>query len=162
MRPTKQQGIGAAIIAALAALVVGYWQFIYKSSASDTNAIVQYSGRVVDSGTRRVIPGAKVSVDSKGVPQVYYSDSDGVFYLKLPASDSVRIRVEANGYETFERNVSLSRTGIEDVRLQRLKVDISPGNQNLSSTKNNRRSSNRNQQNQIDKMLRSEPSNRPN
>jgi len=162
MRPTKQQGIGAAIIAAVAALIMGYWQFVYKPSRSDTNGVVQYSGRVVDSGTQQVVRGAKVSVDTKGLPQVYYSDSDGVFYLKLPSVDSVRIRVEANGYETFERNVSVSRTGIEDVRLQRLKIDVPPNNQNSPSVKGNRRSSNKNQQNQIDQILRSEPSNRPN
>jgi hypothetical protein len=105
-----------ALIPALVALMAAYWQFVYKPAHSDDS--IEYAGRVLDAGTKRAIQGAKVGVESSGVPQIYYSDSEGVFYLKLKGSTTnARLRVEAEGYEPFDRNVSVSRTGIEDIRL---------------------------------------------
>lgn len=105
-----------AIISVFGALIAAYWQFVYKPT--HTGEPTEYAGRVLDNVTRHTISGAKVSVESTGVPQIYYSDSEGVFYLKLNGPlTGVRIRVEAEGYEPFDRNVSISRTGIEDVRL---------------------------------------------
>jgi len=160
MQVTKEQGIVVAVMGAIVSLVIGYWQFVYKPAPSDTNKTIQYSGRVLNSMSQEVVPRAKVSVDAPGLPQIYYTDSDGVFNLNLPANASVRIRVEANGYEVFERNVSLSRTGVEDVRLTPVKV-LSPSNQN-SPGRGNKKSTNAREQGQINRILSSEPSNRPN
>jgi len=110
----RKTQIVIALIPVIGALIVAYWQ-LNKPSSAET----QYSGRVIDSNTQQVITGAKVSVYTPGVPQIYYTDSEGVFHLKLVNSiDSVSIRVEASNYEMFERIVSVSRTGIEDVRLK--------------------------------------------
>jgi hypothetical protein len=115
---SRGQGLGAAIIAAIATIVVGYWQFVYKPAQSSSAETGTYTGRVIDANTQRVIQGAKVSIESKGVPQVYYTDSEGVFYLKLhEPPEIIRIRVEASNYRVFERNTSLSRSAIEDIRL---------------------------------------------
>lgn len=159
-RRFKETGIGVAVITGIVALVTAYWQFVYKPAHPDQTETIQYAGRVMDAGTQQVISRAKVSVDTQGVPQVYYSDSEGVFYLKLPRSlESARIRIEANGYETFDRNVSLSRTGIEDVRLVK---NNSPANQNSSVGSRSKKPANNSKQDQINRLLSSEPSNRPN
>jgi len=159
----KETGIGAAVIAAIVALITAYWQFVYKPAHSDQSETIQYAGRVMDLNTQKVVSGAKVSVDTQGVPQVYYSDSDGVFYLKLSGSSaSARIRVEANGYEAFDRNVSLSRTGIEDVRLTPSDKNTSPPNLNSASSPGTKKLPKASKPDQINRILRSEPSNRPN
>lgn len=116
--PKLHPTIWVAIIGGIIALITGYWQYVNKSGNSNSDGTVQYAGRVTDQTSQRAIPSAKVSVEAQGVPQVYYTDLDGNFYLKLRGSiDAVRLRVEATGYQFFERNVSLSRIAIEDVRL---------------------------------------------
>jgi hypothetical protein len=161
--PTKEQGIVAAVIAAVVALVTAYWQFVYKPTPQPPPSEVQYAGRVMDSVTQQVIKNAKVSVDTQGAPQVYHSDTDGVFYLKFPgAVNSARIVVEAGGYQRFERNISLPRTGVEDIRLT-----PAPKESSTSSPESTRprRSANRNAQkedDEIKRILGSSPSNRPN
>jgi hypothetical protein len=123
--PKLHPMIWVAIIGGVVALITGYWQFVYKSAHSDSDGTVRYAGRVIDQISQRVIRSAKVSIEAQGVPQVYYTDSDGIFYLRIRGSiDAVRIRVEAVGYEFFDRNVSLSRTGIEDVRLTPVNTDV--------------------------------------
>lgn len=110
--------IWVGILAGITALIAGYLLLINKSAHSDSDGTVQYAGRVTDQTSQQVIRGAKVNVEAQGVPQDYYTDFDGIFYLRLRNSiDTVRLRVEAVGYEIFDRNVSLSRTAIEDVRL---------------------------------------------
>ena len=117
--------IWAAIITGVVALITGYWQFVYKPAQAD--ATTQYAGRVTDQTSQRAIRGAKVSAEAQGIPQVYYTDSDGVFNLRLRSSgDAIRIQVEAVGYESFDRNVSLSRNVIEDVRLTPLNISPQP------------------------------------
>lgn len=110
----------------IATLITSYWVFIDKPSQVNTNNS-QYTGRVVNADTEQVIRGAKVSVDSQGGLQVYYTDTDGVFFVKLPNTiEAVRIRVEADGYEIFEGNVSLSKTETEEIHLLSSAVNPSP------------------------------------
>jgi hypothetical protein len=117
--PKIHPTIWVAIISSLVALLIGYWQFVYKPFISNSEGTVQYVGRVTDQVSEQAIRGAKVSVEAQSVPQDYYTDSNGVFYVKLRRSiDTIRLRVEANGYEPFDKNVSLNRTSIEDVRLK--------------------------------------------
>lgn len=114
---SKHQGILVAVITGVVTLVTAYWQFGHKLSQAET---VQYSGRVIDKNNGQVVPRAKVDVEGQGVPQTYYTGSDGVFYLKLSReTEVVRIRVEAEGYAVEIKHVSLSRTGIEDIPLSR-------------------------------------------
>lgn len=108
----RKTQIVIALIPVIGTLIGIYWQ-LNKPSSAET----QYSGRVIDNNTQQVITGAKVTVYAPGVPQIYYTDSEGVFYLKLVSINIVRIRVESSNYQMFERDVSISRTGIEDIRL---------------------------------------------
>jgi len=124
-------------------------------SAMPVSSSGAYSGRVTDATTQEVIPRAKVSVDTLP-PQTYYTDSDGMFYLKVQGSaDTVRIRIESMGYETLERNVSLSRTGVEDVRL----TPRSSSTNAPTQTPTQRRKKNNNEQ--IDRILKSRASDKP-
>ena len=100
------------LIVAILSITAAYWQYVYKPSASE------YSGRVIDAVTQRGISHAMVSVESQGVPQVYYTDSEGVFHFKPgEANLGVQLRVEATGYQIYDRNVSLSRTSVERIPL---------------------------------------------
>ena len=167
--PTRKQGtIIAAVIGGIVTLGVAYMQFVYKPSPPPPDpGPIQYAGRVSDLASQEVIHGAKVSVDTPvAPPQVYYTDSNGVFYLKLPTSagGAAHIRVEANGYETFDLNVALSRTGIEEVRLTaRANKDSSESNRNSGSSHGtSREKENTNSQKKIDRILKSASVNKPN
>lgn len=96
---------------------------VIKTTDSPPSQEIEYTGRVTNAETHKSIHNVKVTIEhDQKVPQVLYTDSDGIFHLKLPTSTkSVRIRVEATDYEVFDRNISLSRTGIEDIRLTPIK-----------------------------------------
>lgn len=114
---------GLAIVIALIAfaiLVIAYWQFRKPQRTDDQ---VQYTGRVMHALTQRPIANAKVSVETQGPPNVYYTDTEGIFKLKLPKTvDSARIRVEAEGYGILDRNIPVSRTGIEYLLLSPIPI----------------------------------------
>lgn len=150
----KQTGIGAAIITGIVGIATAYWQY-GRRPEPPPDPEIQYLGRVMDSGDGHKIAKAKISVEtSAGPPQVYYSDTEGVFYLKLPASiGSAKIWVEADGYESISRTVSLSRTGTEEVHLARIKPTPTP-----TPTPPKRKDPQR----RIDQILKSEPSSKPN
>lgn len=160
MPSRKEKGIIALVIGAIVALVPAYWQFVYKRQEPPVQPPIQYAGRVIDSVSEKSIRGAKVTFETEGVPTNYSTDSDGVFYLNLPASSSgtARIRVEANGYEKFDRNVSLSRTGIEEVRLTTLpSATPSPS----SGFNGNSKKANTSEQKKIDRITKSTSPNKP-
>ena len=114
---------GPVIVIALIAfviLVIAYRQ-CHKPQGTDDQ--VQYTGRVMHAVTQHPIANAKISVETQGPPNVYYTDTEGIFNLKLPKTvDAARIRVEAEGYELFDRNISVSRTGLEYVLLSPIPI----------------------------------------
>jgi hypothetical protein len=123
MHLSTKKGIAGSIIAVVVVIMIASGLYVFKSSQKT----IKYAGRVVDSNTNKAIPGAKVSIEMQGVPQVYYTDSDGIFYLEIPAQmETPRVRVEAADYKVFDRNVSIIRTGLEDIRLTRIANDSTP------------------------------------
>jgi hypothetical protein len=113
-----------AIIGALAVIVVGYWQFVRKPAPEA--AELTYAGRVLDTSSEQPIRKAKVTLEIRGAPPVVYTDSEGVYSFKLTikSGETVegRIRIVAEGYENFDRNISiLTTTRLEDVRLTPVK-----------------------------------------
>jgi hypothetical protein len=111
---TRNALIGAAAV--IIAAIIGYLAVRSPPPQQD----IQYTGRVIDKRTQQVIKGAEVSVDTQGPPQVYYTDSNGVFTLKLkPNVQVVRLRVVAQSYPVFDGNVSATRSELEDIRLER-------------------------------------------
>lgn len=104
-------------------LAVGYWRYSVwfppPKPEPPTPKIVPYTGRVREVKTEKPIRNAKVSIEQgTNVPQVQPTDSDGIFTVQLPESaTSVKVVVEADGYEHFDRNVTVSRSGIEPIFL---------------------------------------------
>ena len=108
--------LAVAAIGATATVVVGYWQFHPKDNKPSGKDFV---GRILDAKTEQKIRGAKISLEADGAPPVIYTDSEGVFSFPLKNSDTpVRIRVEVDGYEKFDRRVKpSSKADMEEVRL---------------------------------------------
>lgn len=120
-RITTRGTIIIAIITLISTLIVGYWQFVLKPNTQSLSTEMQYVGRVIDAGTLLPISGAKVTLDLQGVPPVVYTDSEGVYQFNLLINNTVsgRIKVDAQGYVSYTRNISLSPdlNQIEDIRL---------------------------------------------
>ena len=109
----KRTPILVALIGAAAVIIVGYWQYYSKPEKKE------FIGRVIEAKTEKRIRNAKVSLEVQGVPPVIYTDSEGIFSFSLKDADNqVRVRVEAEGYEKFDRLITLStRTGVEEIQL---------------------------------------------
>lgn len=58
------------------------------------------------------IKGAKVSFEGLGTPRVVHTDGEGVFRFPINIISgntiNVKVRVEAEGYELYDRNIDLS------------------------------------------------------
>jgi TIR domain len=157
-----KEGIVVAVIGAIVALVTAYWQFVYKQAPPPPPSEAQYAGRVIDSVTQNKIKGAKVSVDTQGAPQIYHSDTEGVFSITFPSTvNSAHIVVEAQGYERFDRNVTLPRTGVEDIRLTPVAPKTSPTS-SPEPTRPRKPVNTRTQDARIKRILESSNSNKPN
>ena len=154
---TRMQILLALIGSPVLVAVIG---LVYQQCRSSS---FQYSGRTIDAKTQQVIPNAKVSVDTQGLPQIYYTDSDGIFHLTLKDTvNSVRIRVDASGYEVFDRNVSVSRTGLEDVRLTSKSTPTPTATPSPTPrAKPTPRQKNKNNNKRINEILKARPSNKP-
>ena len=116
--------IAVATIGAAATIVVGYWQF-YPKEQPDSKDFV---GRVMNAKTEQRLRGAKISLEADDTPPVIYTDSEGVFSFPIKNFDEpIRIQVEADGYEMFDRRIKpSSKSDIEYIRLMPI---------SLSSTK---------------------------
>ena len=107
-----------SLVIAVAGLVVGFQRLLNSLSSERTDQPVRYAGRVTDANSLKGIQGAKVIVETKGVPQILYTDADGIFNANLSGStEPIRIRVETTGYVTLDHHLSTSSAGVEDIRL---------------------------------------------
>jgi len=118
----KKVIIIATIITAAATILVGWWQ--YKSRIKPVDPQINYvgpqiRGRVIDAVKGARIPNAKVSLEGQDLPSFVYTDSEGIFSVPLKkAIDNVRLVVEIDGYERYEKRVSISpNSDMEDIRL---------------------------------------------
>lgn len=116
-----------ALIPVAGAVLVGYWQWVYKPAQEVKPADPGYYGRVLNFETGRPIPNVTVYVEAKGAPATHYSDSNGVFAIDADRSlGAVRIRVDAPNCKPFDGNVPLPEKGVVDVRLQCPEVKPAP------------------------------------
>lgn len=111
--------VKAALVSAGALIVVALIPYIVSKVRNRTD---DYTGRIVDDNTSKPVPRAKISVElDQQVPQILFSDSEGIFHVTLPVTtQSARVSVDVDAYEHYDRNVSVSRTGIELIRLQKM------------------------------------------
>jgi len=133
MPPKRSVGITAAwigiigvLIIAIATIAVPFIEKLLNNPSEE----IEYVGRVIDNTNQLPIAGAKVTLDLQGVPPVVYTDSEGVyrFNVVIDSDISGQVRVDAQGYQVYTRNISLSpyRTIIEDIRLTPHSSSISP------------------------------------
>jgi hypothetical protein len=120
--------VKVALIGAVALIAAAAFPVILSKIRNRTD---DYTGRIVDGATNKPVPMAKVGLElDQQVPQVLFSDSEGIFHATLPVTtQSVHIWVDVDTYDHYDRNVSVSRTGIELVRLQKAapRVPLKPG-----------------------------------
>ncbi|NET60334.1 MAG: hypothetical protein F6K47_30585 [Symploca sp. SIO2E6] len=108
-----------ALIGAAAVVLVGYWQYFHKNNTRE------FVGRVVESGSETRIRGAKITLEEQSAPPIMYTDSEGTFSFPIKSSSSaIRVRVEADGYEKFDRLITpSSKTGLEEIKLTPIELE---------------------------------------
>ena len=110
-----------AVIALVGTLIVGYWQYGLKTNPQSQVTETQYVGRVIDESNLLPVSGAKVTFDLYGVPEIAYTDSEGVYQFSVIInSGSVgQIRVDAQGFQPYIRKISIlpDKNSIDDIRI---------------------------------------------
>ncbi|MGY2132366.1 carboxypeptidase-like regulatory domain-containing protein [Hymenobacter sp. HD11105] len=88
---------------------------ILINGGSQSQKIVQITGRVSDTNLN-VITNAKVSITSRGVPKEKYTDSRGIFDIRveLVSGISYSLLVEKEGFKKFTRVLSANPDGTFD------------------------------------------------
>jgi hypothetical protein len=108
-------------VAAFAPAQLETTDVIPQATPSGSDNKFEYVGRVIDIATQQPIAGAKVTLDLQDVPPIVYTDSEGIYQFKLLITSTVsgKIRVDAQGYEIYTRNITLfpDLSQIEDIRL---------------------------------------------
>jgi hypothetical protein len=97
----KGTQVWVAIIAAIATVIVGFWQFGPHPDHRGASVL----GRV-SAGSKGAIASAKVTLERAGQsPEIHYTDSEGHFsFVNIPDSQVI-VRVEANGYQPYSRGI---------------------------------------------------------
>ncbi len=111
-------GAAALIIATLIGII---WSHNKSPSPKDPDlkGDVSYTGRVTDVHTEGPIRNASVTIEEDQNVQIQVTDQHGYFNVSLKQdAKAVRVRLEVDGYEKFDRIVSLTRTGIEPIQLK--------------------------------------------
>jgi len=120
-RIVTKGGIITALITLIGTLIVAYWQFVLKPNTQSQPTETQYVGRVMDASSLLPISGAKITFDLYGIPEIAYTDSEGVYQFSvLIDSESVgQIRVDAQGFQPYIRKISIlpNKNSIDDIRL---------------------------------------------
>jgi len=96
-------GIGAAIIAAFATILVGHWQSSNKTEKSTDCGI-----KVVDEVTRNSVPNATVILEELGkvnTPKI--TDSEGYVYFDCPEKLRSILIIKPIGYQEYRKRVDL-------------------------------------------------------
>jgi hypothetical protein len=121
----KRTPVIVALIPAAAALLITFFQFVLPILIRKTNPTQpHFAGVVADERTGKVVPGARVSLEAKGVPPVIRTDSEGAFSFVLsPDVREIKIRVDKEGYYPFDRRIDVtSKNELEDIRLKPLNI----------------------------------------
>lgn len=126
-KPTIDKSqIVVAVITATTAIIVAYWQFVWKPNHDVTTIPtlepITYVGRVIDSTNQNPIKGAQIALDFEGVPPTVYTDNNGIYRFTLAVENEKvdgRVRVDATGYEKYDQFITIYRNipNIDDIRL---------------------------------------------
>lgn len=112
-------GIVGVLTIAIVTLVVPFIEHWLNTPNSSQET--KYVGRVIDITNQQPIVGAKVSLTLAGVPPIVYTDSQGVYVFNIAIKSEIsgQVRIDAQGYQTYIQNISISPEIkiIEDIRL---------------------------------------------
>jgi hypothetical protein len=109
---TTMKGINliAALIAASATLFAGLLPYVYKPAPVPEKE-VEYAGLVLNKESHAVAGATVVIRDEQGNIQVRQTDSVGRYqYVMRPSTQSAHFTVTADGYLTYERDLSPTQT----------------------------------------------------
>ncbi len=113
--------VWGTIIVAIIGLIGILFPILIQNIQKPVNEKTEYVGRVIDLSSQQPIVGAKVTLDLEDVPPIVYTDNEGIYRFKVEINSNIsgQIRVDAEDYEVYTRNVSLTSrlTTIEDIRL---------------------------------------------
>lgn len=120
---SKRQGLVWMIIVGLMAMTGLTACTLFFAEQEQEQELV-YVGRVIDRTTQEPIGGARVALDFRGAPPVVYTDSEGVYRFVVVMTGTRldgRVRVSADEYEPYDRNITLYTTSstVEDLRLSK-------------------------------------------
>jgi hypothetical protein len=95
---------------------------------------VQYVGRVFNNATIMPIPNAEITLEIPGMmPRIAYTDSAGAYSytLALTGQTDGKLRVNANGFDMYSRNISISPGSVsfEEIHLspiQAVEASVEP------------------------------------
>jgi hypothetical protein len=88
---------------------------------------VQYVGRVFDTSTLMPVSNAEITLEIPGMmPRITYTDTVGTYFYNLALTGQAdgKVRVNATGYDTYSRNISISPSlvSLEEIRLSPIQV----------------------------------------
>lgn len=119
--------ITVALITAITAVVIAYFQFAPKTPNSENK---RFTGRVSDAHTKKPVQDAKVTIEAGGVSSIIYVDSEGIFSYPLEESISnlyIKVKVEAKGYQDYDLRINPAAKGPGEVEEIRIKPTTSTG-----------------------------------
>lgn len=117
MKKPDKSTIIVAVIGAFTTILVGYWQFVWKPSQeiSSLTHTISLTGRVLDNENLSPIANAKVTVYLPQGFSIVYTDSEGVYRIFVDTEEEnieYLIRVNADGYDVYERTGNTFSSGI--------------------------------------------------
>lgn len=117
-----------AVLGLIGTLTVAYWEFVLKPGEAENSVDFIYSGHVVDASNQSPLPGTKITFYINGSSRVAYTDSEGLyqFAVSLNALSSAQIRVDADGFQTYTRNITFSGPidYVDEIRLIHLTTTV--------------------------------------
>ena len=118
---TTKMTVRGTIIVALIGLLGLLIPFFMQYEQVPSSTEMEFIGRVIDSRDQQPIAGAKVTLELQGIPQIKHTDSEGIYRFKVSLKFPIngQVWVDAQGYQTYTRNISLSpeMKDLVDIRL---------------------------------------------
>lgn len=91
---------------------------------------LNYTGRVLDERDLSPIIGVKVTLFTEDTPVTRYTDTEGVYQFNIDPNQVILtgiVKVDAEHYDIYERQIDISNRNIEDIRLIPIHSEITSG-----------------------------------
>jgi von Willebrand factor type A domain len=110
--------LSLSIISAICGAIAGkIFDALWMLYSNRKNKNEEFILRILDAENDRPINGSKVSVDTKGIPIVLYTDSEGlVGFIAEHSPTTIRVRAAMDNYKTETRLIR-SSTEVQEIKL---------------------------------------------